>query len=82
MSVCLRPGARLRLTLTVEGEGGWTPFLVVPKDAATVVAATDQDGIVHATVSPSGTASFCLSTETTSPTAPAETWLLCVTVRR
>jgi hypothetical protein len=81
-AVCVSPGTRLRITLTIEGEGGWTPFHVIPQGAAAVVSATDAAGLVHATVTPSGTKSFCLSTMTTSPTAPAENWLLCVTVHR
>jgi hypothetical protein len=80
-AVCIKAGARLRLTITVEGEGGWTPLQVTPEGAATVASTTDPTA-VHAIVSPTGAAPFCLSTDSTSATAPAEGWRLCVTVRR
>jgi hypothetical protein len=81
-AVCIKAGARLRLTITVEGEGGWTPLQVTPEGAATVASTTDSTSIVRAIVAPTGTAPFCLSTDTTSATAPALSWRLCVTVRR
>jgi hypothetical protein len=81
-TVCITAGARLRLTITVEGEGGWTPLRVTPESAAIVASTTDPTGIVHAIVTPTGTARFCLSTGTTSTTAPYTSWRLCVTVRR
>jgi hypothetical protein len=80
-AVCLKTGARLRLTLTAEGEGGWTPFQITPHAAATVTSSADAAGNVHATVSPAGTTAFCLSTATTSDTAPSESWQLCVTIQ-
>jgi hypothetical protein len=81
-TVCIAAGARLRLTITVEGEGGWTPLQVTPEGAATVASTTDPTGIVHAIVTPAGTVPFCLSTGTTSTTAPYTSWRLCVTLRR
>ena len=80
--VCIKAGARLRLTITVEGEGGWTALQVTPEGAATVASTTDSTGIVRAIVAPAGATPFCLSTDTTSTTAPAASWRLCVTVRR
>ena len=81
-AVCLKAGARLQLTLLQEGTGSWTPLQVAPGGAATVTSTTDSTGNQHATVTPTGTVPFCLSTATTDPTAPAATWRLCVTVRR
>jgi len=78
--VCLKAGARLALTMTVEGEGGWSPLQVTPEDAAIVASTASQTGIVHATVTPAGTTPFCLQTYTTSNTAPVVSWRLCVTV--
>lgn len=81
MAVCLKTGARLRLTLTAGGFGGWTPFQVTPHGAAAVTSGADAAGNVHATVTPAGTTAFCLSTGTTSDTSPAESWQLCVTIQ-
>jgi len=81
-TVCIKAGARLRLTLLPEGCCGWTPLQVAPDGAATVRSTTDSEGNMHAIVTPAGTAPFCLSTDTTNPTAPAASWRLCVTVRR
>src|SRR5258708_1743510 len=82
-AVCIRGGARLRLTLVRDPDRGWDPLQVTPQGAATVTSTTDPTA-VHAIVSPAGTAPFCLSTSTTSP-YPADAvfgWRLCVTVRR
>jgi hypothetical protein len=81
-TVCIKAGAQLRLTLIHEGIGGWTALRVAPDGAATVTSTTDPENNEHAMVTPTGTAPFCLSTDTTDPTAPAASWRLCVTVRR
>jgi hypothetical protein len=82
-AVCIKAGARLRLTLVRDPDRGWTPLQVTPQGAATVTSTTDPTA-VHAIVSPAGTAPFCLSTYTTSPYPTDELfgWRLCVTVRR
>jgi hypothetical protein len=85
-AVCIKAGARLRLTLTGDWSG-WTwgqpPLQVTPEGAATVASTTDPTGTVLAVVSPAGTAPFCLSTSFTNPNSavdPVEGWSLCVTV--
>jgi hypothetical protein len=87
-AVCIKAGARLRLTLTGDSSG-WTwgqpPLQVTPEGAATVASTTDPTGTVHAVVSPAGAVPFCLSTGFTNPKStvdPVEGWSLCVTVRR
>ncbi len=82
-AVCIKAGARLRLTLVREPDRGWDPLQVTPQGAATVTSTTDRTA-VHAIVAPAGTAPFCLSTDTTSPypTDAVFGWRLCVTVRR
>lgn len=87
-AVCLKAGARLRVTLTGDSSG-WTwgqpPLHVTPEGAATVASTTDPTGTVHAVVSPAGAARFCLSTGFTNPNSavdPVYGWSLCVTVRR
>jgi hypothetical protein len=81
-TVCVKAGASLRLTLPGQGLDGWYPLQVTPQGAATVAykpAATDT---LAAIVSPTGTASFCLSTGTRSlESQEAYGWRLCVTVR-
>src|SRR5258708_1311180 len=57
-TVCIKAGARLRLTLTTGGIGSWDPLRVAPEGAATVTCTTDSTA-VHAIVSPAGKASFC-----------------------
>lgn len=86
-AVCIKAGARLRLTLTGDSSG-WTwgqpPLQVTPEGAATVASTTDPTGTVHAIVSPTGAARFCLSTGFTNPNSavdPVYGWSLCVTVR-
>jgi hypothetical protein len=82
-TVCIKAGARLRLTLTTGGIGSWDPLQVAPEGAAMVTSTTDSTAM-HAIVSPTGKASFCLSTGLmpASPTDPVFSWRLCVTVRR
>lgn len=86
-AVCIKAGARLRLTLTGDSSG-WTwgqpPLQVTPEGAATVASTTDPTGTVHAVASPTGAARFCLSAGFTNPDSavdPVESWSLCVTVR-
>lgn len=81
-AVCIKAGARLRLILVPEGTGSWTPPQLAPSGAATVTSTTDPAGNVYDTVMPTGTVPFCLSTDTTDPTAVAASWRLCVTIRR
>jgi hypothetical protein len=81
-TVCIRAGARLRLILVPEGTGSWTPPHLTPDGAATVTSTTDPTGNVYDTVTPTGTVPFCLTTDTTDPTAVAASWRLCVTIRR
>ncbi len=82
-AVCIKAGARLRLTLVRDPDRGWDPLQVTPQGAATVTSTTDPTA-VHAIVALTGTAPFCLSTSTTSPypTDAVFGWRLCVTVRR
>jgi hypothetical protein len=82
-AVCIKAGARLRLTLVREPDRGWDPLQVTPHGAARVTSTTDRTA-VHAIVAPAGTAPFCLSMDTTSPypTDAVFGWRLCVTVRR
>src|SRR5260221_7287892 len=82
-AVCIKAGARLRLTLVREPDRGWTPLQVTPQGAPTVTSTTDPTA-VHAIVAPAGTAPFCLSNDTTRPypTNAVFRWRLCVTVRR
>ena len=82
-AVCIKAGAHLRLTLVRDPDRGWDPLQVTPQGAATVTSTTDPTA-VHAIVTPTGTAPFCLSTDTTSPfqTDAVFGWRLCVTVRR
>jgi hypothetical protein len=81
-AVCMREGARLRLTLDGRGFDGWVPLQVTPESAATVAYTTPSADILVATVSPTGTASFCLSTSTRSlESQPAYSWQLCVTIQ-
>ncbi len=79
-ATCVHLGATLQLTLTVEGEGGWTPLAVDPAGTATVTSSTSADGTVHAAVRANNAGNFTLATETTSTTAPASAWKLSVTV--
>jgi hypothetical protein len=83
-TVCIRAGARLRLTLPDGGYGSWAPLQVTPTGAATVASTTDSKGNVHAIVTPTGTATFCLGTDLspTSPTAPDFPWHMCVSIQR
>jgi hypothetical protein len=82
-AVCIKAGARLRLTLPGEGLDGWYPLQVTPDAAATVAYTTAPTDILAAIVTPTGTAPFCLSTGTRSlESQPAYSWRLCVTVRR
>ena len=83
-TVCVRAGARLRLTLPDDGYGTWSPLQVTPAGAAAVASATDSKGNVRAIVTPADTAPFCLGTDLApeSPTAPDLLWQLCVTIRR
>ena len=46
-AVCIKAGARLRLTLVREPDRGWTPLQVTPQGAATVTSTTDPTA-VHA----------------------------------
>ena len=72
--------ARLAPVTPVLMTGSLTPM----PTTATVASTTDsKTGDVHALVTPTGTAPFCLSTELnpTSPTAAVFIWRLCVTVR-
>jgi guanyl-specific ribonuclease Sa len=80
-AVCIKEGARLRLTLDGRGLNGWVPLQVTPESAATVVYATESADILVAVVSPTGTAPFCLSTSTRSTESqPVSSWQLCVTI--
>lgn len=82
-TVCMKAGARLRLTLPGEGLDGWYPLQVTPGGAATVVYTTASTDTLAAIVTPTGTTPFCLSTGTRSlESQPAYSWRLCVTVRR
>lgn len=81
-TVCIKAGARLRLILVAEGTSGWTLPQLTPDGAATVTSTTDSAGNVYDTVTPAGAVPFCLSTDTTDPTAVAASWRLCVTIRR
>ena len=83
-TVCVRAGARLRLTLPDDGYGTWSTLRVTPAGAATVASTIDSKGNVRAIVTPTSTASFCLGTDLApaSPTAPDLPWRLCVTIRR
>jgi hypothetical protein len=84
-SVCVRAGARLRLTLPDDnGYGTWAPLHVTPPGAAAVSSNTDPKGNVRVAVTPAGTSPFCLGTNLapTSPTAPDFPWHLCVAIRR
>ena len=81
-TVCIKAGARLRLLLVAEGTSGWTLPQLAPDGAATVTSTTDPSGNVYDTVTPTGTVPFCLTTDTTDPTAVEATWRLCVTIRR
>ena len=83
-TVCVRAGARLRLTLPDDGYGTWSTLRVTPAGAAAVASTTDSMGNVRAIVTPASTAPFCLGTDLApaSPTAPDFPWHLCVTIRR
>jgi hypothetical protein len=83
-TVCIRAAARLRLTLPDDGYGSWAPLQVTPTGAATVASTTDSKGNVHAIVTPTGTATFCLGTDLSpmSPTAPDFPWHMCVSIQR
>ena len=81
-AVCLKEGARLRLTLDGRGLDGWVPLQVTPESAATVAYTTEPADVLVAVVSPTGTAPFCLSTSTRSlESQPVSSWQLCVTIR-
>jgi hypothetical protein len=81
-SVCVTAGALLRLTLDGRGLDGWVPLQVTPGNAATVAYTTEATDVLLAVVSPTGKASFCLSTSTRSlASQPVSSWQLCVTVR-
>jgi hypothetical protein len=81
-AVCIKAGARLRLTLDGRGLDGWVPLQVTPGSAATVAYMAESTDILVAIVSPTGTAPFCLSTSTRSTESqPVSSWQLCVTVR-
>jgi len=82
-TVCIRAGARLRLTLPDDGYGSWAPLQVTPTGAAVVASTTDSKGNVRAIVTPTGTAPFCLGTDLrpASPTAPDFPWHLCVSIQ-
>lgn len=82
-AVCVKPGARLRLTLPGQGLDGWYPLQVTPEGAAAVRYTTAPPDTLAAIVTPAGTAPFCLSTGTRSLASQAAYgWRLCVTVRR
>ena len=81
-AVCIRKGARIRLTLDGRGLDGWVPPQVTPASAATVVYLAEPADILVAVVSPTGTTPFCLSTSTRSLQSQVEySWQLCVTIR-
>jgi hypothetical protein len=81
--VCVRAGARLRITLVTDPGWGWGPLRVTPPGAATV-ASTSAPPVVRDLVVPTGLTPFCLATDNGSslPDAPDFPWQLCVTVRR
>lgn len=82
-TVCIKAGARLRLTLPGQGLDGWYPLQVTPGGAATVAYMPASTDTLAATVSPTGTAPFCLTTGTRSlESQAAYSWRLCVTVRQ
>src|SRR5258708_17535718 len=54
-AVCIKAGARLRLTLVRDPDRRWDPLQVTPQGAATVTSTTDRTA-GHAIVSPAGTA--------------------------
>lgn len=82
-AVCIKAGARLRLTLPGQGLDGWYPLQVTPDGAAAVVYMTAPTDTLAAVVTPTGTTPFCLSTATRSLASQAvSAWRLCVTVRR
>jgi hypothetical protein len=82
-AVCIKAGARLRLTLPGQGLDGWYPLQVTPDGAAAVAYTTAPTDTLAAIVTPTGTAPFCLSTSTRSLASQAvSSWRLCVTVRR
>jgi hypothetical protein len=81
--VCVKAGARLRLTLLDQGLDGWYPLQVTPGGAATVAYLTAPADTLAAIVTPTGTAPFCLSAFTRSLASQAVYgWRLCVKVRR
>jgi hypothetical protein len=81
-TVCIKASARLRLTLNGQGLDGWYPLQVTPEGAATVAYTSNSTGILGAIVSPTGTAPFCLTTNTRSTESqPVYSWRLCVTVQ-
>jgi hypothetical protein len=82
-TVCIKAGGRLRLTLPGQGLDGWYPLQVTPGSAATVAYTSASPDTLAATVSPTGTAPFCLTTGTRSlESQEAYSWQLCVTVQQ
>ena len=81
--VCVRAGARLRITLVTDPGWAWGPLRVTPPGAATV-ASTSALPVVRGLVVPAGLTPFCLATDSSSslPGPPDFPWQLCVTVRR
>src|SRR5260370_35417377 len=65
-AVCIKAGARLRLTLVRDPDRGWTPLQGTPRGVATVTSTTVPTAVT-ALVAPAGTAPFCLSTGTPRP---------------
>src|SRR5260221_13693855 len=65
-AVCIKAGARLRLTLVRDPDRGWTPLQGTPQGAATVTSTTDPTA-VHAIVSPAGAAPLFPSNSTPPP---------------
>jgi hypothetical protein len=81
-TVCIKSGARLRLTLPGQDVDGWYPLQVAPAGAAAVVYTSAPADTLAAIVTPTGTAPFCLTTASRSLSSQAASgWQLCVTVR-
>jgi hypothetical protein len=81
--VCIRAGARLWVTLPLDGpEWSWGTG-VLPQGAAVVTSVTGPKAVVDV-VTPERAAPFCLALDygSTVPTNPVSTWQLCVTIRR
>jgi hypothetical protein len=82
-TVCIKAGARIRLTLPGQGLDGWYPLQVTPGGAATVAYLKAPTDTLAAIVTPTGTTPFCMSAFTRSLASQAVYgWRLCVRVRR